>query len=287
MKFKELGKAISNMVSKSTFKIKASSPEILISLGIAAMAGGAILACTETIKATKVLDEAKEKMKLVEDAAEQSSNNTNVIYTEEGQLLYTKQDKINDTVIIYTQAIVKLFKIYWPSLIIFSLGIFSVLSGNKVLRKRYLAMLAAYDILDSNFKDYRNKVIDEFGKDIDNKFRFGIKEENIKVKDKNGTEKTIEKAKVLNKEQYSIYARFFDEGSKYWDSNPMYNLMFLRNAQNTANDLFRKNGHLFLNEVYDLLDIPRTQPGAVVGWLKNKGEDFVDFGIYDGVYSAN
>lgn len=44
-------------------------------------------------------------------------------------------------------------------------------------------------------------------------------------------------------------------------------------------------GHLFLNEVYDMLDLPRTKAGQVVGWVydKNntKGDNYVSFGIYN------
>ena len=47
-------------------------------------------------------------------------------------------------------------------------------------------------------------------------------------------------------------------------------------------------GHLFLNEVYDMIGLPRTKAGAVVGWLYPAGRyddlqlnGFVDFGIFD------
>ena len=41
-----------------------------------------------------------------------------------------------------------------------------------------------------------------------------------------------------------------------------------------------------MNEVYDMLDIPRSKAGQIVGWIydeKNNnhdGDNFVDFGIY-------
>ena len=59
--------------------------------------------------------------------------------------------------------------------------------------------------------------------------------------------------------------------------------MFLRTEQQYANDRLRAVGHLFLNEVYDRLDIPKTKAGQIVGWVydpKNpKGDNFVDFGM--------
>ena len=62
--------------------------------------------------------------------------------------------------------------------------------------------------------------------------------------------------------------------------------MFLRGRQQYANDLLMARGHLFLNEVYDMLDIRRTKAGQVVGWVydpenNTKGDNYVDFGIYN------
>ena len=61
--------------------------------------------------------------------------------------------------------------------------------------------------------------------------------------------------------------------------------MFLRAQQQYANDKLIAQGHLFLNEVYDMLGLPRTKAGAIVGWVYDDnnavGDNFVDFGIYD------
>ena len=83
----------------------------------------------------------------------------------------------------------------------------------------------------------------------------------------------------------SLEARFFDDGCTGWTKDPEFNLMFLKDQQRYANDLFKSKGHLFLNEVYDMLGIPRTQAGQVVGWIYDEknpiGDNFIDFGIYD------
>ncbi len=43
------------------------------------------------------------------------------------------------------------------------------------------------------------------------------------------------------------------------------------------------NGHLFLNDVYDMLGFDRTPAGQLVGWVLNNktGEGFVNFNLYD------
>ena len=86
------------------------------------------------------------------------------------------------------------------------------------------------------------------------------------------------------KDDHSIYARFFDEGCPAWTKDASTNLMTLKFWQNYANDLLKIRGHLFLNEVYDMLGIPRTKEGQVVGWIYNVnnpvGDNFVDFDIF-------
>ena len=63
------------------------------------------------------------------------------------------------------------------------------------------------------------------------------------------------------------------------------NLSFLKCQQKYANDLLVAHGYLFLNQVYEMLGIPKTKAGQVVGWIYDKKnpqhDNYVDFGIYD------
>lgn len=82
----------------------------------------------------------------------------------------------------------------------------------------------------------------------------------------------------------SQYARFFDEGCPNWSKDPEWNLMFLKQQELYANEMLKRNGFLFLNEVYDMLGFPRTKTGQIVGWIYDEenpiGDNRVDFGIY-------
>ena len=81
----------------------------------------------------------------------------------------------------------------------------------------------------------------------------------------------------------SQYARFFDESSQYWDKSPEMSLMFLKQQELYANCILKSKGHLFLNEVYDMLGIPQSMAGQLVGWIYDEknpiGDNYVDFGI--------
>lgn len=71
---------------------------------------------------------------------------------------------------------------------------------------------------------------------------------------------------------------YFNKSSSFWHNDLDWNLFFLRTREHYANDILKAKGHLFVNEIYDMLGMPRTSMGAVTGWIMNDGA-YVDFGI--------
>ena len=57
--------------------------------------------------------------------------------------------------------------------------------------------------------------------------------------------------------------------------------MFLMAQQAFANDKLQTRGHLFLNEVLDDLDLPRTAAGQIVGWTADGPDGYVNFRIVE------
>ena len=98
--------------------------------------------------------------------------------------------------------------------------------------------------------------------------------------------KTVEPGKKITaSDPVSMYARFFDCGCTGWQKDAEYNMIFLKSMQNYANDLLKTKGYLFLNEVYELLGIPKSKEGQLVGWVYDKDDKFrdnyVDFCIFN------
>lgn len=81
----------------------------------------------------------------------------------------------------------------------------------------------------------------------------------------------------------SQYACVFDNGCIGWTVDPTYNMSYLKSQERYANDVLRIRGYLLLNDVYDLLGMPRTKAGCVVGWIYDEknpiGDNYVDFGL--------
>lgn len=278
----EIMNSLNRTFGRAGLKLKKHSPEILVGLGIVGTVASTVMACKATLKVNEITDEAKENIDKIHVALEKG-------YTEAGQE-YTEEDSKKDLTITYVQTAVKLTKNYAPAIVLGSLSVASIISGHNMLRKRYIATAAAYTLVDKSFKDYRNRVVERFGKELDQELRYNIKAkevEEIEV-DEKGKEKVVKKTQyVVEPDDISDYAKFFCEGCHGWSKDPEFNLMFLRRQQAYANEMLRTRGHLFLNEVYDLLNIDRTQAGNVVGWIydeknpEHRGDNFVDFGIYD------
>lgn len=262
--------------------LKKNSPKILMGVGIAGSVVSTVLACKATLKVKDILDEKNETVKQIHNCVEDETVD------------YNEEDKKKDLTILYAQTGVKLAKLYLPSIALGALSIASIVSGYKILNKRNVALAAAYTVVDKGFKNYRKNVVERFGEEVDRELRHNIKAKQIEEKyiDKDGNEKTRKK-KVYEisedkkpGEGISEYAKFFDEwNTDEHSKDPEYNLMFLRKQQDYANEVLKHQGYLFLNEVYDMLGIPRTQAGQVVGWIYDEnnptGDNYVDFGIYD------
>ena len=272
----ELINKTTRLLNKTNIKIRKYSPEIFLGLGIMGVITSTIIACKNTLKVNDILEKADKDIEDVKKALETKKEE------------YTEQDGKKDLTIIYTQMGVKFVKLYAFPISLGALSIMSIIQGHNILRKRNMAIAAAYAVVDKGFKEYRKNVIERFGDKMDKELRYNLKAEEVEIEtvDENGK---IKKEKcemtVVDGNTVSEYAKFFDEFSDNWEKDAEYNLMFLRRQQDYANELLKSRGHVFLNEVYDMLGLKRTKAGQVVGWIYDKnnpnGDNYIDFNIYD------
>lgn len=272
----EILKSVNGVTSKAVMKLKKHSPEILVVAGIAGTVVSAVLACKATTKVAEILDETKGTLDTIHEGME-----TGAINGQE----YTNEDGKKDTVVVYAQTGMKLAKLYGPAIILGTLSVTSILASNNILRKRNVALGAAYAAIDKSFKEYRGRVIERFGEQVDTELKYGIKAkkfEEIEVDPETGKEKKVKKTvMVADPNLQSDYAVYFDSKSRNYETNPDYNRMFLKAQQAFANDKLQTRGHLFLNEVLDDLDLPRTPAGQIVGWTKDGPDGYVSFRIVE------
>lgn len=274
--------SVSRSLHKVGFKLKKHSPEILIATGVIGIVTSTVMACKATTKVNDIVDETKDMVDKIHDAVE------NKKHTSDGEE-YTQEVANKDLTIVYAQTGLKFVKLYGPAVAIGIASIGCIVGSNHILRKRNIALAAALTAMETSFKEYRGRLIDRFGKDLDRELRFGIKAKEVeeKVVDEKGKETTVTKTvEVVDPNAiHSIYSVVFCEGNSGWTRNAELNKVFLIQQQNYANDKLKLNGVLTLNEVYDMIGAPRTAYGQIAGWVytddSSIGDNFVDFGIFD------
>ena len=278
MKKMEISNKLTRAFGKTKLKVKKYSPEILVVAGCIGVVGTVVSACKATTKLSAVLDKGKKNIDQLHDYVETHG------YSEE----YTEQDGKKDLAIMYTQTGLQLAKLYAPAVILGTLSITAILTSNNMLRKRNVALAAAYTAVNTSFKEYRGRVVERFGKELDRELRYNIKEKEVEetVVNEDGTETTVKKTvQVADPNTIDDTAKIWYEGNPGWSKDPEFNLMYLKKQQAYANDLLKSRGYLFLNEVYEILGFPRTAAGQQIGWIYDEkkpiGDNFVDFGIYD------
>jgi Family of unknown function (DUF6353) len=74
--------------------------------------------------------------------------------------------------------------------------------------------------------------------------------------------------------------KFNQETSSNWNTDDEWNRLFLATQQNYANQRLQSIGHVFLNEIFDMLGLARTQSGVITGWVISDEPSYVDFGLY-------
>lgn len=252
---------------------KKFSPEILTAVGVVGVVAATVLACKATLELPVHVEDFENKVNDVHELRDLSVNGNEVDYP--------KREFQKDLAKVYFDTAVGLTRLYGPPVILGVASIGCILGSHKILKDRNAGLVVAYKLADEGLKKYRSRVVEAYGEEVDKSLIAGIHERKEIVVQDNG-KKSEEQVLGFDPNSYSRYARFFDESSSQWDKHTGYNLQYLRGQQNYFNDILKVRGHVFLNEVYDALGIPRSPDGALVGWVYGKnGDDYIDFGIYD------
>lgn len=277
MKKTELATKAGQILAKTKLGIKKHSPEILVAAGIGTGIVATIVACKQTIKANDIVAEARKSLQNIEDVKELAANN---------EVEYTEENEQEDRKTIGMQVAVGMVKTYALPVGLGVLSITCILAGHHILKKRNVALAAAYSALSTDFMNYRKRVVDKYGKDVDFMLKNGLEKQIIanRVVDPETGEVKETKEEVLTYEgdKLSQYARVFDEvGSTQWTPSADHNRAFLLMEQNYFNERIRTRGYIFLNEVYERLGFRPTKAGSVVGWVyQNADYEGIDFGIF-------
>lgn len=291
MNLQNIKDLVTSKTARQILLTKKHSPQILFVAGAIGVVGATVLACRATLKMDDVLqdtDEAIQKAKTlhVDILGEEGSKNEIDL-----AVLNKELSKIK------IRTGLEIVKLYAPAVGLGALSVLALTGSHVILTKRNTAVMAAYAAIDRGFKEYRQRVVEDHGQETDRKYATGVEDFMVEEKTADGKVKNKKDLKKIpGRFGGSPYAVVFDEISPKFSREPGRNRDTIMLTQNWANEKLRSKGHLLLNDVYDMLQLPRSKEGCVVGWVylsddqiqKKRaagqfvGDNQVSFGVFDG-----
>lgn len=138
--------------------------------------------------------------------------------------------------------------VYIPAIAVGVSTIACILGANVLNKRQQAALTSAYALLDSSFKEYKNKVVELYGEDGEARVR-----EEIAKDDYEETDITVSEGNQL----------FYDAFShRYFEST----LFKVQQAEYYLNRDLTMRDYAYLNEFYEYLDIDEIDSGWTLGW---------------------
>lgn len=261
-----------------TYTLKKYSPEILLGVGVVGVVGSTVLACTATLKAEEILDAHAEKLARIDEC---------VLLRETSEVEYSLQQEKMDRRAQMFATTGKFIRLYGPPATLMVVSIGCILGAHHIMKKRNVALMAAYKLVEEAFSNYRKRVVAELGEETDSRFYYG--------EELNGNARTIIDAEGVEHEQDGVtlrlsgFARSFSPdkpdqvggwiGSTQWSKVHDYNLDFLKSKTDHFNNMLLTKGFVTINDVYSELGFPPTEAGMICGWRykSDRGDGIISF----------
>jgi len=203
------------LLHRSRLFVKKNASTILTGMGAAGVVATTVMAVKATPKAMVLLEAAKE---------------------EKGEEL-TKLEKV------YVAA-----PVYIPAVLIGAGTIACIFGANALNKRQQAALMSAYALLDNSYKEYKKKVEDLYGKEVDGHIKAEIAKDKYELSD------------IFTDEDAQLY---YDEYSgRYFESTAAK----VKQAEYNVNRLLRMKGYACLNDFYEELGMELIYSGYDLGW---------------------
>ena len=263
---------VKNVAVKGYMKLRKISPELALAGGIVCGIGAVVVGVMSAKKVDAIIEETKDELDVIQKTHDKNN---------EEQVKEIKKQSWK----AYNKMVWKIARELAPAIGLEIASIALFLLSHGILNKRYLNTTAAYTALQEAFRGYRERVKEVIGDEAEEVIMAGGKvKKNFEAEDDDGNvTKIAGNHIVIDEHKNSPYEFDFNRHTApmTWSPNPDYSETYLRNIQNYFNDLLQTRGHVFLNEVLDQIGLKRTPAGAVCGWYKGAGDDYIDFGYMD------
>lgn len=234
--------ALSAFARNGTRFIRHNSPAILTGLGVAGLFSTAVLAVRGTIPAIRAIDEASRRAVFNESEPDENGNVSAGVEYEDVHL------ELKD----YVQLT---WKHYIPAVSVAVLTAGCIISANTLNSRRNAALISAYALAETGFREYREKVVEEIGEKKEEVIREKVIQDRMKENPPPPAEHMLVVAGQSQLCLDKLSGRYF-----------MSDVETIRKAQNDINQKCINEMYASMNDFYALLGLSPIEIGEVVGW---------------------
>lgn len=212
-----------------THKAVENGPAILTAMGAVGVVTTAVLAAQGASKATLMIEEVEHREGVADDPKQRLK--------ERAQLVWT---------------------CYIPAATMGVATISCIISANSISNKRTAAVMSAYTLAEKGFKEYQEKVVEQFGETKDRKVREAVLQDRMESE-------PVSKREVIIAGSGEVLC-FDTLTGRYFKSS----MEELRKAENDVNYQIINNMYASQNEFYRALELSGVKGGEDVGWNNDK-----------------
>jgi uncharacterized protein DUF6353 len=253
--------AITRTVGRAVLTSKHHSPAILFGAGVVGMGATIALAIKATLQVEDVLVVHQKDMMDIHRIENGRTADQNVDYDRERQHITLRTTG-------------RLIKLYAPTAVAGVITVTCLTASHRQLTNRNAQLTAAYVALQRFLEGYRGRVREEIGEEKERDVYYAATPVELVQDTDNGPVKYFGTKPGMR----SPYACMFNDQNANFQESGTFNEHFFRIQGELLTNKLRSQGHLFLNEVYDRLGVPRTPTGQVAGWALQHpdSDDFVE-----------
>lgn len=219
---------LGNLVNNLIKSVKSNSPEIMTALGVGGVLTTSYLVAKATFTASEIIISNENEDPPSDDVKERF------------------KERARQT-----------WRLYIPAGISGAATIFCVVGSSRAYSKRATAAVTAYSLSEMAFNEYREKVVEQIGKNKEQKIRDDIVQDHVTNNPPNKEVVILSGGQVLCCELFT---------HRYFRSD----METLRKAQNDINEKIINTLYVTLDDFYDLIGLTNTSNSSKLGWDSDK-----------------
>ena len=242
-------------LKKAKVYAQGKAPVISTILGTITLLGAGVYSSIQSYKLANIKNTNNDKIKEIEKTCPPDK--------AKNEISKIKKDEVSTA-----------FKMYAPVAIGVSLGCFGIGWGCNKDRNTINALSTSLTAVTTAYRSAEQRSIEKYGKEESDKVFHPCTEE--------VDADTGEVTKVYNKSDLGEFDFIFYEGSTGFTKNPELNKEFIFSQLRALNRKLELDGLVLVNDVYECFGHPKTEKGAMFGWVYDKNVyNKIDFGLTD------